>query len=177
MQYKDTYESPLGSILLASDDEGLIGLWFFHQKYFANILKKDAEQKEIEPIRAAKEWLDQYFSGNKPSVDVPLHFIGTDFQKEVWNCLLTIPYGHTTTYGEIAQHLAEEHGGKKVSAQAVGGAVGHNEMSIIVPCHRVVGSNGSLTGYAGGIQRKMKLLELEGVDLSKFSVPTSGTAL
>ena len=108
---------------------------------------------------------------------MPIHFTGTDFQNEVWEILCTIPYGQTMTYGEIAKQIAAKRGVPRMSAQAVGGAVGHNEISIIVPCHRVVGANGSLTGYAGGIEKKVKLLKLENVDMKQFSIPRKGTAL
>ena len=121
--------------------------------------------------------MDIYFSGKEPDFDLPISLSGTDFQKKVWGILCTIPYGKTMTYGQIAAQLAAEQGAAHMSAQAVGGAVGHNPLSILVPCHRVVGANGSLTGYAGGIDRKVKLLTLEGVDMSRFFVPKKGTAL
>ena len=161
MQYTTHYHSPLGDILLAADDTGLTGLWFEGQKYYALYLDAEHKEKEIPLFKDVKRWLDIYFSGNEPDFKLPLHFTGTDFQNEVWEILYSIPYGKTMTYGEIAKQLAKKRGIKQMSAQAVGGAVGHNEISIIVPCHRVVGSNGSLTGYAGGIDKKIKLLELE----------------
>ena len=165
MQYVSHYQSPIGRILLAADETCLTGLWFEGQKYFGLHLDKEREEKEIPLFQAAKQWLDIYFSGEEPRIPLPLHLRGTDFQKEVWEILRTIPYGQTMTYGEIAGRLAGKKGGKKVSARAVGGAVGHNQISIIVPCHRVVGANGSLTGYAGGIEKKVKLLELEKADV------------
>lgn len=177
MQYISHYQSPMGDILLAADEIGLTGLWFEGQKYFALYLDKEHEEKELPVFEKAKRWLDIYFSGKEPDFTVPLHFIGTEFQNEVWEILSSIPYGKTTTYGEIAKQIAARRGLHRMSAQAVGGAVGHNEISIIVPCHRVVGSNGSLTGYAGGIDKKIKLLELEKVDLQSFFVPKKGTAL
>ena len=125
----------------------------------------------------AKRWLDVYFSGREPDFSVPLHLVGTEFQKEVWEILRSIPYGHTTTYGEIAKQIAAKKGLPHMSSQAVGGAVGRNEISVIVPCHRVVGSNGSLTGYAGGMEKKVKLLTLENVDMTSFFIPKRGTAL
>ena len=161
MQYTTFYESPIGRMLLAADDAGLTGLWFEGQKYFARCLDRETEEKELPVFAEAKRWLDIYFSGKEPDFTPPLHFTGTDFQKEVWEILCAIPYGQTMTYGAIADQLAKKRGLSRMSAQAVGGAVGHNNLSIIVPCHRVVGSDGSLTGYAGGIERKTFLLNLE----------------
>lgn len=175
MQYISHYRSPLGDILLAADQNCLTGLWFEGQKYFALHLDKEREEKEIPVFEKTKEWLDIYFSGKEPDFTVPLRFIGTDFQKEVWKILCSIPHGQTMTYGEIAGKLAEKRGKKSMSAQAVGGAVGHNRISILVPCHRVVGSNGSLTGYAGGIEKKVKLLTLEKADMKSFFLPDKGT--
>ena len=161
MHYINHYHSPLGTILLAADDTGLTGLWFEGQKYFAQGLDKETEEKEFSVFQTARRWLDVYFSGQAPDFQVPLRFQGTAFQKEVWEILLSIPYGGTTTYGAIAKQLAAKRGLPHLSAQAVGSAVGHNKISIIVPCHRVIGADGSLTGYAGGIWRKEKLLALE----------------
>ena len=177
MQYTSHYESPIGGILLAADDAGLTGLWFEGQKYFARCLEKNHEEKEIPLSEKTKQWLDIYFSGKEPGFSLPLHFTGTDFQKEVWEILCSIPYGQTATYGEIANRIAVKRGLPHMSAQAVGGAVGHNEISIIVPCHRVVGSNGSLTGYAGGIDKKIKLLRLEKAAMESLFIPKNGTAL
>ena len=177
MQYTSKYQSPLGPILLAGDDEGLTGLWFEGQKYYALYLDKENEEKETEILKDAKRWLDIYFSGKEPDFKIPLHFTGTDFLNEVWEILYQIPYGKTMTYGEIANILAKRKGLSRMSAQAVGGAVGHNEISIIVPCHRVVGSQGSLTGYAGGIDKKVALLKLENVNMDNFYIPKKGTAL
>lgn len=176
MQYISHYHSPLGDILLAADSAGLTGLWFEGQKYFALYLDKEHEEKELPVFEEAKRWLDIYFSGKNPNFQVPLHFTGTDFQNEVWEILYAIPYGQTTTYGEIAAQLAKKRGLPRMSAQAVGGAVGHNEISIIVPCHRVVGASGSLTGYAGGIEKKIELLRLEGALREDFFVPKKSTA-
>ena len=177
MQYIHSYCSPMGDILLAADDAGLTGLWFEGQKYFARTLDKEHEKREIPLFEKTKQWLDIYFSGKEPDFTVPLHFTGTAFQNEVWEILCTIPYGQTMTYGEIAKRIAAQRGSPRMSAQAVGGAVGHNKISIIVPCHRVVGTNGSLTGYAGGIEKKVELLKLENVDMKQFSIPKKGTAL
>jgi len=177
MIYTCNYLSPLGNILLASDEIGLTGLWFEGQKYFANTLPDDRISQEIEILTEAKKWLDIYFSGEEPKFTPPLHPMGSTFRQEVWKILLEIPYGQTITYGEIAGKMAEIKNVSRMSAQAVGGAVGHNEVSIIIPCHRVVGTNGSLTGYAGGIDKKIALLQLENTDMSRFFVPKKGTAL
>lgn len=177
MQYISYYQSALGNILLAADEAGLTGLWFEGQKYFAHHLDREAEEKELPVFDQAKQWLDIYLSGKEPDFMVPLHLTGTDFQNEVWKILCRIPYGKTMTYGEIAKQIARKRGIDHMSAQAVGGAVGHNEISVIVPCHRVVGSNGSLTGYAGGIDKKIQLLTLEKADMKSFFVPKKGTAL
>lgn len=177
MQYTSHYSSPLGEMLLAADEKGLTGLWFEGQKYFARYLEKDHEEREIPLFGKVKQWLGLYFSGKDPGFAVPLHFTGTDFQNAVWEILCTIPYGQTMTYGEIAKQIAAKRGVPRMSAQAVGGAVGHNEISIIVPCHRVVGANGSLTGYAGGIDKKIQLLTLEHADMTGLFIPKKGTAL
>ena len=161
MQYTGRYRSPLGEMLLAADETGVTGLWFAGQKYFAWHLDKEQVEKEIPLFTTVKQWLDVYFAGSEPDFTVPLHFTGTAFQNEVWGILCAIPYGRTTTYGEIAKQLAARRGLPHMSARAVGGAVGHNPISILVPCHRVVGLGGSLTGYAGGLERKRCLLALE----------------
>ena len=171
------YDSPLGGILLAADEIGLTGLWFDGEKYFADNLPAEHAERETPILLTAKRWLDIYFTGKEPDFMPPLHPIGSAFRQSVWELLLQIPYGKTMTYGEIAKRLSEKMGCSRMSAQAVGGAVGHNEISIIIPCHRVVGTNGSLTGYAGGIDKKVKLLELEQADMSGFFVPKKGTAL
>ena len=171
MQYTSHYRSPIGNILLAADEIGLTGLWFEGQKYFALYLDKEHEERELPIFEKVKEWLDIYFSGKEPDFTVPLHFTGTDFQNEVWEILCAIPYGRTMTYGEIAKQVAAKKGLPRMSAQAVGGAVGHNGISVIVPCHRVVGANGSLTGYAGGIDKKIKLLQLEKADTRLLFAP------
>lgn len=177
MTYTQHYDSPLGGILLAADDVGLTGLWFDGQKYFARDLSDERIEQETPVLAEAKRWLDIYFSGKEPDFTPPLHPVGSAFRRSVWEILLQIPYGQTVTYGEIARQLAEKQGLNRMSAQAVGGAVGHNEISIIIPCHRVVGADGSLTGYAGGIGKKEKLLELERADMRRFFVPKKGTAL
>ena len=177
MHYTGTYTSSLGNIFLAADEEGLSGLWFEGQKYFAARLGDDLEERETQAIQAAREWLDEYFAGKEPAVEVPLHLEGTPFQAEVWEALRSIPYGQTITYGDIASRIAKKRGLDRMSSQAVGGAVGHNPISIIVPCHRVVGASGSLTGYAGGISKKIELLKLEGAWQDSFFIPKKGTAL
>ena len=177
MTFTQHYSSPLGGILLAADESGLTGLWFDGEKYFADSLPAAHTVRETPALAEARRWLDIYFTGKEPGFLPPLHPIGSPFRQSVWEILLQIPYGKTTTYGEIARQLREKQGLSKMSAQAVGGAVGHNEISIIIPCHRVVGATGSLTGYAGGIDKKVKLLELEHTDMSGFFVPKKGTAL
>ena len=171
------YDSPLGKILLAADEEGMTGVWFETQKYFAAKLPPEHEEGTMPVLGDACRWLDVYFSGREPDFTPKLHLIGSDFRQAVWALLLQIPYGQTVTYGELARQLAEKQGRPRMSAQAVGGAVGHNKISIIIPCHRVVGTGGSLTGYAGGIDRKVKLLALEQADMTRFFVPKTGTAL
>ena len=177
MKYVNHYESPLGRILLAADDAGLTGLWFEGQKYYARTLDPDNIVRDLPVFQESKKWLDIYFSGQEPDFAPPVHITGTDFQIRVWEILRRIPYGTTITYGEIARRIAEQKRMPHMSAQAVGGAVGHNKVSILVPCHRVVGKNGSLTGYAGGIEKKVKLLKLENVDMKQFFIPKNGTAL
>ena len=171
------YDSPLGAILLAADETGLTGLWFDGQKYFASDLPAERVEQNTPALSEAKRWLDIYFTGKEPDFMPPLHPIGSAFRRSVWDILLRIPYGQTTTYGEIARQLAEKQGHPRIAAQAVGGAVGHNEISIIIPCHRVVGTNGSLTGYAGGVDKKVKLLEWEHTDMTGLFVPREGAAL
>ena len=177
MIYTGTYQSPLGGILLAANEIGLTGLWFEGSKYFAAELPKAHIEQDTPVLLETIQWLDVYFAGKEPDFTPPLHLIGSDFRQAVWNILLSIPYGRTMTYGQIAKQLAKNTGIDKMSAQAVGGAVGHNPISIIVPCHRVVGTNGSLTGYAGGLDKKIALLKLEKVDTARFFRPKKGTAL
>lgn len=167
MVYTSQYDSPIGPLLLAERDGKLAGLWMEGQKYFLGSLRGEPQERKTTPVlRLAEQWLDRYFAGEKPAPgELPLSPTGSEFQKEVWQILCEIPYGETTTYGEISWKLAARRGLERMSARAVGGAVGHNPISIIIPCHRVVGSNGSLTGYAGGLQKKMELLTHEGVDM------------
>ena len=171
MVYTCKYKSLIGDILLAADEIGLTGLWFEGQKYFANTLPEDYVPQETKILTEAKKWLDVYFSGEEPNFTPPLHPNGSTFRKAVWQILLEIPYGQTITYGEIARRIAVMKNTSHMSAQAVGGAVGHNEISIIIPCHRVIGTNGSLTGYAGGIDKKISLLKLEHTDMSRLFIP------
>ena len=162
MDYTYHYASPLGGVTLACDGEALTGLWFDGQKHFGASLSADHAEKLLPVFADTLRWLGVYFSGRDPGFTPALRLRGTPFQTAVWNILLTIPYGHTAAYGQIASRLAEEHHLSRVSARAVGGAVGRNPVSLIVPCHRVLGADGSLTGYAGGIDRKRALLLLEG---------------
>ncbi len=177
MIYTRHYSSPLGGILLAADDIGLTGLWFEGAKYFAAGLPRETEERDTPALRETRRWLDVYFAGARPDLMPPLHPKGSAFRRAVWDRLLHIPYGQTVTYGDIARQLAADPDGGRMSAQAVGGAVGHNPISILIPCHRVVGSSGSLTGYAGGLEKKIALLQLEGADISRLYVPQRGTAL
>ena len=169
MVYTTEYASPLGPITLACDEDAIIGSWFNGQRYFGNILPEQTEQKEQPLFADAKRWLDVYFSGRAPDFLPPLRYNSTPFRKTVCEIMLTIPYGRTMTYGEIAAEIARQQGLEKMSAQAVGGAVGHNPISLMIPCHRVVGTNGSLTGYAGGLWRKEALLALERGETAPFA--------
>lgn len=179
MYYSTSYSSPVGKLTLACDGNSLVGLWIEGQKYYgASLGEEMIEKHDVPMFDAAKKWLDQYFAGAKPDISaLPLSPVGSAFRREVWRILCDIPYGTIVTYGEIAKKMARRMNRKSMSAQAVGGAVGHNPLSIMIPCHRIVGSNGSLTGYAGGLDTKIKLLALEGVDLSALFVPQKGTAL
>lgn len=177
MQYTSACQTPLGEVLLACDELGLTGLWFKGGKYCALGLAREHEEGETAVFGQTRRWLDVYFSGREPDFMPPVHMIGTPFQLAVWELLRRIPYGETVTYGELAAQIAAERGLARMSAQAVGGAVGHNPVSILVPCHRVVGKDGNLTGYAGGLERKVKLLGCEGVDVGRLFVPGKGTAL
>lgn len=177
MFFTQHYDSPLGGILLAADDVGLTGLWFDGAKYFAAGLPSEHAEGESPALAEAARWLDAYFGGCDPGFLPPLHLHGTAFQRAVWDILRSIPYGQTLSYGEIARRLAAQQGLLRMSAQAVGGAVGRNPVSLIVPCHRAVGANGSLTGYAGGVERKLRLLQMERADTEKLFLPRRGTAL
>lgn len=171
-------DSPIGPLVLASDGQSITGLWMRDQKYFGSTLPRgqDPLRAELPVFDAARRWLDLYFAGRDPGAAPPLAPAGSPFRQAVWAALRRIPYGGLTTYGQIAREL-ERQGGRRVSAQAVGGAVGHNPISILIPCHRVVGSGGSLTGYAGGVEKKLFLLKLEGAPLDGLFTPKKGTAL
>lgn len=177
MQYTAIYQSPIGRITMASDGQNLSGLWFDGQKYFADTLSTEHEFKDLPVFEQTKRWLDLYFQGNVPDFTPSLYLKSSPFRLAVWDILKQIPYGKIITYGEIADLIAKKQGVKTMSAQAVGGAVGHNPISIIIPCHRVIGSNGSLTGYAGGLDKKISLLTIEKVDVRKFFIPKKRTAL
>ena len=174
MLCKQHYTSPLGGITLTSEGAALTGLYFDGERDFPDL--SAAHEKDLPVFGDAVLWLDLYFDGSIPDFIPALAPAGTAFQQTVWAILRTIPYGATTTYGAIARHI-EQQEKKRMSAQAVGGAVAHNPVSLIIPCHRVVGTNGSLTGYAGGIDKKIKLLTLEKADMSSFFIPKKGTAL
>ena len=171
MVYVQHYDSPLGDLLLASDETALIGLWIEGGRFFAETLPAGSVVGDTPVLRQVKRWLDVYFSGEEPSFTLPLNPAGSEFRQAVWRLLLDIPYGQTTTYGAIADSLAKQRGVAKMSAQAIGGAIRHNEISLIIPCHRVIGANGNLTGYGSGLNNKIKLLQLEGVDASCFFPP------
>lgn len=170
MQLIQKYLSPIGSMTLASDGTNLTGLWFDGQKYFGSTLESDVQEKWIPIFQHTIDWLNNYFAGKNPERTIPLAPVGSPFRQAVWKLLLQIPYGQLTTYGAIATTLQQQTG-KRVSAQAIGGAVGHNPISILIPCHRVIGASGSLTGYAGGIEKKIHLLQLEGICSHSFHNP------
>ena len=165
--YKTEYSSPLGKLTICAKNNHLVGLWIEGQKYFANTVNVEMiSEDSVEIFKKTKKWLDEYFKGNRPNTKyLNLSPIGNEFRQSVWKILCKIPYGEVTTYGDIARELAKQKGIERMSAQAVGGAVGHNPISIIIPCHRVIGKNGKLTGYAGGLDKKIKLLKIEGINL------------
>ena len=184
MVYTTDYISPIGKILLASRDNKLIGVWLEGQRYFFGKLNEMVKKEKIqqknddEILVKAKKWLDRYFNGERPEIsDLDLAPIGSEFAQNVWKLLCEIPYGKVETYGGIAKKMAKIMCKEKMSAQAVGGAVGHNPISIIIPCHRVLGTNGNLTGYAGGLDKKIALLKLENVNMNNLYIPKRGTAL
>lgn len=176
MLYKSYYNSPIGKLLLISNNESLIGLWIEGQKYFPDQLNKNlndeiTKEDNLDILVKTKKWLDRYFNKERPEIsELKLAPVGNEFRQNVWNILCDIPYGKTVTYGEIAKKVAIMMNKESMSAQAVGNAVGHNPISIIIPCHRVIGKNGNLTGYAGGIENKIKLLEIEDVNIDNFFI-------
>ena len=174
--YKQLYLSPIGQLLLTADDAALVALHFCDEGR-SHLLSDGTACNDNATLQAAKQWLDVYFSGQEPNFMPPLRPVGTEFQQEVWQLLRAIPYGKTTTYGEIAAALAARHGIPRMSAQAVGGAVGHNPIPIFIPCHRVVGSGGKLTGYSGGLEKKQFLLSNEHIDNSALQRNSSLTAV
>ena len=167
MKYKTNYPSPIGNLTLISDGTNLTHIILEKESYYQNI-KKDAKTNDnLEIFKQTKTWLDKYFNKEKPNIDdLKLKLEGTPFQIKVWNALKTISYGKTITYGNIAKKI-----NSKTSARAVGGAIGHNPIPIVIPCHRVVGTNNNLTGFTGGIDVKIKLLKLEGLDITKYKIP------
>ena len=172
MIYIAHYKSPIGEILLASKNNKLIGLWIKGQKYYLSNLQGELKEKETVILVKTKNWLDRYFRKEKvDSKEIPLTFHGTPFQNLVWQELLEIPYGKVVTYKDIALKVAKKMQRKTMSSQAVGGAIGKNPIAILIPCHRVVGTNHSLTGYNGGVLKKQKLLALESVDITSYSIP------
>lgn len=173
MYYETTHETPLGMVTLACDDKSLVGLWNAGQTYFGKgVPEKRLRTDDMPILLHAKDWLDRYFAGERPAIsELPVQPLGSAFRQAVWKILCDIPYGTVITYGDIAKQMAAKLHRETMSGQAVGGAVGHNPISIIIPCHRVVGAGGNLTGYASGIAAKMKLLKLEGMDLSRFFIP------
>lgn len=175
MTYLCKVNSPVGVLHIASSGDFVTGLWMEGQKYFASTLDREAEEQDLPIFDQTKNWLDQYFTGKNPGALPPLAPQGSDFRQAVWKLLLEIPYGQTISYGALTQALRLS--GRQAANQAVGGAVGHNPISILIPCHRVVGADGSLTGYAGGVKSKAYLLRLEGADMTQFYVPKKGTAL
>lgn len=163
MIYYTYYESPLRPITIAEENEKIIGLWFKGQTTLEEFHPKEEKVEAETPLlKRTKEWLDHYFLAEAPKMDLPLHTEGTPFQQNVWKVLQKIPYGETMSYQEVGQEVLAMTGQKRMSAQAVGQAVGSNPISILIPCHRVLGKDGSLTGYAGGVDLKESLLRLEG---------------
>lgn len=179
MTYKQRYKTPerLSDMIMNSDGEYLTGLWFKGSRdYSKHVI--DCEEKDLEIFRKTSKWLDIYFQGKEPNF-IPKYKINniTPFRQEVIDIMNSIEYGKTLTYNDISKIIAKKRGIKRMSSQAVGGAVGWNPICIIIPCHRVVGTNGSLTGYGGGIKNKVELLKIEKIDMNQFFIPKRGTAL
>lgn len=179
MHYKTYYDSPLGKIILESDGKNLMVLKLESHRFYSEFTKQELIQTDnLKIFIDTKNWLDKYFEGKKPVIsELPLSLGGSEFRQIVWNILCEIPYGEVITYGDVAKKVASKMNKKNMSSQAVGGAIGHNPISIIIPCHRVVGTNGNLIGYGSGINNKIKLLKLEKVNMDKFYIPTTGNAL
>lgn len=163
MEYYDTFSCGLGELILCCNSEQITGLFFSDQKYAEQYRARAAEKGSLPVLEAAKRWLTAYLQGKNPGALPPIAPLGTPFQQCIWSLLLEIPYGETTTYGALAAQAARQLGKERMSAQAVGGAVGRNPIAILIPCHRVIGADGSLTGYAGGIDKKEALLKIEGI--------------
>ena len=161
MDYTYHYSSPIGGITMASNGESLTGLWFDGQKYFASTLSQRHMEKQLPVFDRTCEWLDLYFSGKSPDFIPPVFMYVSNFRRDVYEILMTIPFGETMTYKEVADLIAKKHRIISMSAQAVGGAIAHNPISLVIPCHRVIGTNGKLTGYAGGLDKKEWLLDME----------------
>lgn len=161
--YTWKYLSPLGHMTMASDGRYITGLWFDNQKHYASTLSEHTEERYIPVFKDTEQWLDLYFSGCRPDFTPPLRLIGSEYRTAVWKAIESIPYGQITTYKTIADNMNQIKTAKKTSPRAVGGAIAHNPISIIIPCHRVIGSNGSMTGYAGGTEIKKQLLKLENI--------------
>lgn len=170
-QYQTNYESSLGTLILTSDGNALTGVYFGQKELGVSQQEKTIEREDLPIFQVVRQWLDGYFKGEQPEISFELAPKGTPFQQKVWQQLKEIPYGQTITYGEIARKIAQEMGKEKMSSQAVGGAVGSNPISIIIPCHRVIGKNGSVTGYGGGVERKLALFVLEKVAQETYFVP------
>ena len=159
MYYSTDYESPLGEMLIVSDGEAICGVWFYGQKHFkSTVIGKTIHDDDLSIFKKAKQWFEDYFNGKNPQINFQLKPEGSKFRQKVWKILSEIPYGETLTYGEIASQISPN-----MSAQAVGGAVGHNPISILIPCHRVLGSDRKLTGYAAGLDKKIELLKIENI--------------
>ncbi len=176
MTYVTRFPSPVGTLTAASDGIAVTGLWMENQKYFASTLSGPVQEGPLPVFDALAAWLDAYFAGMAPEISFPLAPSGSPFRQAVWAVLRSIPRGEVMTYGSIARQLEAAPDAKRVSAQAVGGAVGHNPISILIPCHRVVGTDGSLTGYAGGVDKKLWLLRLEGAPTERLFLPAKTTA-
>ncbi len=177
MIYTTKYHSPIGTITLLAKEKKLIGLYFENQKYSFKTQEQTKENSHLEVFKKTKDWLERYFNGLQPAIEeLEIQIEGSEFRKQIWKLLCKIPYGEVTTYKKIAEQIAKEKGLKKMSAQAVGNAISHNPISILIPCHRVIGSNGQLTGYAGGIEKKKYLLELERNEKTDLlTIPYVGT--